>query len=62
MHWALRRAWAVSSGQDTSVAEAAYLQALDRCKGAETAGAVLSVVPRRTTLGLPQAPEGVWTV
>jgi len=35
---------------------------VDRCKGAETAGAVLSVVPRRTTLGLPQAPEGVWTV
>lgn len=61
MHWALRRAWLISNGQDTSAAEVQYQRAVDRCKSAETISRPLPLVGSSGFMG-PLTPARNWTV
>lgn len=58
---ALRRAWKLSNGFDTTSIEGEYLRALDSAMSAENAAAVFSVVPVVASL-LPSVPESNWTI
>ena len=60
---ALRRAWRVATGLDTSVIEGQYLRAMDAAQSAETAGGMpLSIVPRRLVLSEPGTRSRGWVI